>query len=105
MASEYCTRFSSRPVTLMRQRFASVFTSYSSLMATVLAALALSPLYFTFPLSQASAAWLLVLNKRMAQRYLSRRSFSFSGMDKIRIFFGGAAHHKGFLPQRAQRCF
>src|ERR1700720_2918633 len=80
MASEYCNRWSNSPVTLMRQRLLSVLTSYSSPTTTVLAALVLSPLNFTFPLSQASAACDLVLNRRIDQRYLSRRSFSFSGM-------------------------
>src|SRR5579863_3948558 len=80
MAWEYWRRWSRRAATLMRQRFCSVLTSYSSPTETFRAALAAIPLNFTFPLSQASAASVRVLNRRMDQRYLSRRIFSFSGI-------------------------
>src|SRR6185312_2105452 len=77
MASEYCTRLNSRPVTLMIHLRASVFTSYSSPMFTVLLALTALPIKRTLPLSHASLARLRVLNTLMAHRYLSILSFSF----------------------------
>src|SRR5689334_3582914 len=80
MASVYAMRLCSNPVTRMRHLRASVFISYSSPTATVLEALTDAPFNFTFPLSHASAAFVLVLNNRIAQRYLSIRSFSFSAI-------------------------
>src|SRR5580698_704916 len=80
MAWAYWRRWSRRAVTFMRQRFCSVFTSYSSPTLTLRAALAAMPLNFTLPLSQASAASVRVLKRRMDQRYLSRRIFSFEGI-------------------------
>src|SRR5579859_2787831 len=85
MASEYCTRWSSNAATLMRQRFCSVLISYSSPTATCLEALTASPLYLILPLSHASAACDLVLKRRIDQRYLSMRSFSFSAIMKGKI--------------------
>src|ERR1700691_1472676 len=85
MASAYCRRWSSSLATLMRQRLASVLTSYSSPTLTFFEALAAMPLYFTLPLSQASAASVRVLKRRMDHKYLSRGIFSFSGIS----FTGG----------------
>ena len=62
----------------MVHRFSSVFTSYTSLILTVLDALTVSPLIFTRPFSHATAEADLVLNRRMAHKYLSNLSFSFS---------------------------
>ena len=82
MASAAATLFSRSPVTFILHRLASVFTSYSSPILTFREALAWEPSNLTFPLSQAVAAIDLVLNKRIAQRYLSRRSFSLTGIFK-----------------------
>src|SRR6218665_2141099 len=71
-------RLCNKAVTFIRQRFASVFTSYSSPTFTCCDAFSCAPSNFTFPESHASAAILLVLKRRMAQRYLSIRSFPFS---------------------------
>src|SRR5258706_5819209 len=76
MASSYFTRLCSSATTFILHRFASVFTSYSSFTATCFEGLVCEPLNFTLPVSQAVAAPILILNKRIAQRYLSRRSFS-----------------------------
>ena len=46
-------------------------------------ALTFEPSNFTLPVSHATAASVLVLKRRMAQRYLSRRNFSFSAMITI----------------------
>src|SRR5258706_16400600 len=80
MASSYFTRLCSSATTFILHRFASVFTSYSSFTATCFEGLVCEPLNFTLPVSQAVAAPVLVLNKRIAQRYLFRRSF-FLGSD------------------------
>src|SRR5260221_8596196 len=87
MASACWTRLYNKAVTFIRHLLASVFTSYSSPICICLEALACSPLNFTFPLSHAPVAIVLVLNRRMAHRYLSRRSFSLSGIHKIKIIF------------------
>src|SRR6266496_6227073 len=85
MASSYFTRLCKTPVTFILQRLASVFTSYSSPTFTCFDALAGDPLNFTLPLSQAAAARVLVLKRRIDQRYLSRRSFSLVGMSQVKV--------------------
>src|SRR5881397_1841107 len=62
---------------------ASVFTSYSSPTFTFFAALTEVPFCFTLPVSQAAAAMVLVLKRRMDHRYLSSLSFSFSAISSI----------------------
>src|SRR5688500_9576404 len=64
----------------MRQRLASVFISYSSPTLTCLDALTFEPSNFTLLVSHATAASVLVLKRRMAQRYLSSLNFSFSAI-------------------------
>src|ERR1044072_1057615 len=49
-------------------------------MLTVLEAFTAAPLSLTLPPSQAAAAWVRVLNIRIAQRDLSTRSFSVAGI-------------------------
>src|SRR3954469_14394308 len=67
----------------MSHFLASVLISYSSPSRTVLDAFTASPCSLTRPLSQASAAIARVLNNRMDHRYLSIRSFSFSGIIQL----------------------
>src|SRR3954463_16696440 len=83
MASAYATRLWSNSATFIRHRFASVFISYSSPRFTCFEAFTCTPLCFTFPLSQAAVANVLVLNKRIAHRYLSMRSFSDFAFTKV----------------------
>ena len=82
----YCTRLNNKPVTFITQRLFSVFTSYSSPTCTERLAFVFSRLNFTLPLSQASPAWLRVLNNLIAHKYLSSLSFFFFIKAKINAF-------------------
>src|SRR5580692_4588618 len=89
----------------MRQRFCSVLTSYSSPTETLRAALAEIPLNFTLPLSQASAASVRVLNRRMDQRYLSRRIFSLEGIFMRGGWAGGQNYLNCWMGRISRRKF
>src|SRR5688500_12278175 len=72
-------------------------------MATALAAFTAVPRSFTFPLSQAAAAWVRVLNILIAQRYLSRRIFSALMGAKLRKMSYPTLNMSGSQPLQTKR--